>query len=247
MNKIVTLEGRNTIHDAILSDKKVRRVFIAKESADDPRIKEIISLADKKGVSINFIPAKELKNKAESVNPQNILAEMEIEEVSLKEVIEKNKNACILFFNRLDYEQNLGAILRTAWGGGVDAIVVSPSGVHSLTPVVAKVSMGAVAYVPVIAESLFPQLKYLKDLGIPIVGVETGMGEAYFEQNLLGSVAFVFGGEDSGLSEPLKKYCDLFIHIPMNSSLSSLNVSVAVAIIVFEKLRQELEAKNRGS
>lgn len=237
--KIVTLEGRNTVHDAILSDKKVTRVFIAKESSQDPKIKEIIGLAYKKGVSVNFIPARELRNKATSPNPQNILAEMEIAQVSLKEIIEKNENACILFFNRLDYEQNLGAILRTAWGAGVDAIVVSPSGVHQLTPVVTKVSMGAAAYVPVIAESLFPALKLLKDEGIPIVGVEEGLGIPYYEQNLLGPVAFVFGGEDSGLSEPLKKYCDLFIHIPMQSTLSSLNVSVATAIIVFEKLRQE--------
>lgn len=243
MNKIVILEGRNTVHDAILSDKKIKTVFVAKESADDLKIKEIIAEARKKKILVNFIPAREIKRKATSFNPQNILAEMEIEEVSLKQVLEKNRNACILFFNRLDFEQNLGAILRTAWGGGVDAVVISPSGVHNLTPVVAKISQGAVAYVPVISQSLFPALKYLKDEGIPIFGVETGMGVAHYEQNLLGPVAFVFGGEDSGLSDPLKKYCDLFIHIPMQSSLSSLNVSVATAIIVFEKLRQENEAK----
>ena len=237
--KLIRLEGRNTIHDAILSDKKVTTVFIAKESKDDPKIKEIVSLAHKKGVLINFIPAREIRNKSTSTNPQNILAEMEISKVSLKQILNQNKNACILFFNKLDYEQNLGAILRTAWGGGVDAVVVSPSGVHELTPVVTKVSMGAAAYVPVIAESLFPALKLLKDQGIPVVGVESGMGTAYYEQNLLGPVAFVFGGEDAGLSEPLKKYCDLFIHIPMGSTLSSLNVSVATALIVFEKLRQE--------
>lgn len=243
MNKLVTLEGRNTVHDAVLSNKKITRIFVARESADDPKIKEIIIEANKKDILVNFIPARELKNKTTSFSPQNILAEMEIEEVSLKQIIQKNPNACILFFNRLDYEQNLGAILRTAWGGGVDAVVVSPAGVHKLTPVVTKVSQGAVAYVPVIAESLFPALKLLKDAAIPIVGVEEGSGTSCFEQNLLGPVGFVFGGEDSGLSDPLKKYCDLFIHIPMLSTLSSLNVSVATAIIVFEKLRQELEAK----
>ncbi len=244
MSKRIILEGRNTIHDALSSNKKIKTVFIAKESINDPKIQEIIKIARHKKIPLNIVSGKEIKNRAKSFNPQNILAEMEVEEVFLKEILQKNKNACILVFNRLDYEQNLGAILRTAWGAGVDAIIVSPNGVHEITPVVAKVSMGGVAYVPVIAQSLFPALKLLKDEGVPIVGVESKMGEVYSKQNLLGPVAFVFGGEDSSLSEPLKKYCDLFIHIPMNSELSSLNVSVATAIIVFEKLRQETDAKN---
>ncbi len=241
MSKTIILEGRNTIHDALSSNKKIKTVFIAKESINDPKIQEIIRLAKHKKISLNIVLGKKIKNRSKSFNPQNILAEMEVEEVTLKEILQKNKNACILVFNRLDYEQNLGAILRTAWGAGVDAVIVSPNGVCEVTPVVAKVSMGGAAYVPVIAQSLFPALKLLKDEGYPIVGVESKMGEVYFKQNLLGPVAFIFGGEDSGLSEPLKKYCDLFIHIPMNSTLSSLNVSVATAIIVFEKLRQERE------
>jgi 23S rRNA (guanosine2251-2'-O)-methyltransferase len=239
MNKIIILEGRNTVHDALSSDKKIQNVFVAKESLDDPKIKEILVLAKQRKVSLNIVPSKDIKNKTKSFNPQNVVAQMEVEDISLKEVLEKNKNACILLFNRLDYEQNLGAIMRTSWGAGVDAVIVAPSGVHEVTPVVAKVSMGGVAYVPVIAQSLFPALKLLQENAIPIVGVESGMGEVYFKQNLTGPVAFVFGGEDSGLSDPLKKYCDLFIHIPMNSDLSSLNVSVATAIILFEKLRQE--------
>lgn len=241
MNKLITLEGRNTVHDSLASGKKIKTIFVAKESLADEKIKETIDLAKKKDVFVNYISAREFRNKAKSQNPQNILAQMEIEEISLEDIVEKKKDPLILFFNRLDYEQNLGAILRIAWGAGVDAVVVSPQGVHELTPVVTKVSMGGAAFVPLIAESLFPALKLLKDKGIPIVGVESGIGEVYTEQNLLGGLAFVFGGEDSGLSEPLKKYCDLFIHIPMSSNLSSLNVSVATALIVFEKIRQERE------
>ncbi|MBU3978974.1 RNA methyltransferase, partial [Patescibacteria group bacterium] len=159
----------------------------------------------------------------------------------LDRVNKKGKDVFILLFNRLDYEQNLGAILRTAWGGGVDAVIVNPGGVHELTPVVTKVSMGGAVYVPLISESLFNALKLLKDYGIPIVGVESGLGTVYSDLTLRGPIAFVFGGEDSGFTEPLKKYCDIFVHIPMQSQLSSLNVSVATAIVVFEKLRQERE------
>lgn len=245
MNKYIILEGRNTIHDALISEKKIKSVTIARESTHDPKIEEIIGLAKRKNAQLRILPSKELERKSGSWKAQNIMAEMELEPLSLKEVLEaadkKGKDPFILLFNRLDYEQNLGAILRTAWGGGVDAVIASPSGVSELTPVVTKVSMGGAVNVPLISESLFNSLKLLKDYGIPIVGVESGMGTVYSELTLRGPIAFVFGGEDSGLSDPLKKYCDIFVHIPMKSKLSSLNVSVATAIVVFEKLRQERE------
>lgn len=240
MKKII-LEGRNTVHDALTSNKKVVSLSVAGESVDDPKVKEIMDLARKKDVAVNIVTSKQLKHRSKSFNPQNILAELELEDVSLEEILDAKENPLVLLFNKLDYEQNLGAILRSAWGAGVDAVIVSPQGVHKLTPVVTKISMGGSVNVPLLGESLFPALKLLKDRGIPIVGVESGMGEVYSSQNLLGPIALVFGGEDSGLSDPLKKYCDIFIHIPMNSELSSLNVSVATAIILFEKLRQERE------
>jgi 23S rRNA (guanosine2251-2'-O)-methyltransferase len=247
MSKLIILEGRNTIHDALISGKKILSVMIASESAQDPKIKEIIALVKKKNIKLRILPSRQIKNMTRSASAQNVVAEMEEEPVSLKQVLEalteKGKDPFILLFNRLDYEQNLGAILRTAWGAGVDAVIASASGVHELTPVVTKVSMGAAAYVPLIDENLFVSLKLLKDYGIPVVGVESGMGKVYSQITLRGPVAFVFGGEDSGLSEPLKKYCDIFVHIPMRSQLSSLNVSVATAIITFEKVRQERDVE----
>ncbi len=241
MSKVIIIEGRNMVHDALTSDKKLKKVVISRESIGDPKIEEIIQLTKKKNVSFSILPSHEIRGIAQSQNPQNIIAEMEIEIPSLKKILDSKENPLILLFNRLDYEQNLGAILRTSWGAGVDAVIASPSGVHELTPVVTKVSMGGAAHVPLLGESLFPALKLIKDYGIPVVGVEEDLGEPYFSQELRGPVAFVFGGEDSGLSEPLRKYCDIFIHIPMKSGLSSLNVSVATALIVFEKMRQERE------
>ena len=180
MKQLITLEGRNTIHDALLSDKQIKSLVIGEESAHDVKVQEIIDIARAKHIPISITASKNIKRRSESGNPQNILAEMEIEQLSIEDILESKKEPVFLFFNRLDYEQNLGAILRTAWGGGADAVIVSPNGVHELTPVVAKVSMGGAANVPLISESLFPQLRLLKDKGIPIVGVEEGMGESEF-------------------------------------------------------------------
>jgi len=105
--------------------------------------------------------------------------------------------------------------------------------------VVAKVSMGGAAYVPLLGMSMFQTIKLLHKYAVPVVGVEVDMGKAFTQTNLKGPIAFVVGGEAVGLSEPLQKECDLFVNIPMEKSVASLNVSVATALVLFEKLRQE--------
>lgn len=249
MKDTIILEGRNTVHDALLSDKNIETIYIGKTSRNDQRVREIIELANRKNVPIRYVYPEQIRSLTGNNNAQNVVAYMSaFENLTLKKIIEKKqeegKDPLILLLNRIDFEQNLGAIMRSSWGADVDAIIASPNGVHELTPVVAKVSMGAAAYVPLIGQSLFQAIATLKDFGIPVVGVEVGMGKSYSDITLLGPVAFLFGGEADGISEPLIKQCDTFIHIPQNKELASLNVSVAVALTIYEKRRQEREAAN---
>ncbi len=236
----VTLEGRNMVRDSLVSGQKIRTVLLGLGSVGDPKIKEIEKLARDKGVQIQSIQTEELNKMAESRNPQGVIALMDVPEItSLKQILDNKRNCIILLLNRIDYEQNLGAILRTAWAAGVDAVVASPNGVHEITPVVAKVSMGGAAYVPLIPMSLFQAIKMLHEYAVPVVGVEVEMGKTMYEQKLTGPVAFLMGGESEGLSEPLQKECDYFINIPMQKAVASLNVSVATALVLYEKNRQE--------
>lgn len=247
MKKII-IEGRNAVHDALLSDRHIEKLFVSQKSLKDPKIKETMTIARNQAIPVMITTPEHIKSIGESKNVQGILAYMQyFEYSSLVEILDtnekKSKDSTILLLNRIDYEQNLGAIMRSSWGAGIDAVVVNPHGVHEITPVVAKVSQGGAAYVPLISQSLFQAMKVLKERGIPIVGVDMNAGTCYTDLTLLGSVAFVLGGEDSGISDPIKKYCDIFIHIPMIGNLSSLNVSVATALILFEKRRQEREAE----
>lgn len=238
--QIVTLEGRNTVRDALNSPQQIQSVLISTSVLNDPKIREIESLATRKQVRVEKVRPEQIEHISESGSAQGILAYMELPEPpTLSEILKSKTHPFLLLFNTLDYEQNLGAILRSAWAAGVDAVIVGNSGVHEITPVVAKVSQGAAAYVPLISMSLFQALTKIKEQAVPIVGVEVGLGEDYTKQNLTGPVALVFGGEAASLSEPLKKYCDLFIHIPMVKEVASLNVSVAAALVMFEKTRQE--------
>ncbi len=235
-NQII-LQGRNTVHDALKSDKYILKIVIADDVTYDDKMAEIENLAKVRGVPISVISARKMSNIS-----QGISAVMEVSSrPSIEQILMSKENPVFLLLNHLDYEQNLGAIMRTAWAAHVDAIVCSPNGIHEVTPVVSKVSQGAAAYVPVIAQSLFQAIDILKRNKIPIVGVEVAMGEVYYRQNLLGPIAFLFGGEAKGLSDPLMKHCDLFINIPINEQLASLNVSIATSIVLFEKLRQEAQ------
>lgn len=221
--------------DALKSDKVISKVMISDHVEYNDKIAEIESLAKEKNIPISVINPRKNYDDAQGVSA--IMEEPRHQ--SIEQIIKSDENAVFLLYNHLDYEQNLGAILRTAWAANVSAVICAPNGVHKITPVVSKVSQGAAAYVPVIAQSLFQAIDVLKRNFIPVVGVEVGLGEVYFKQNLTGPVAFLFGGEAKGLSDPLMKYCDLFVNIPINKNLASLNVSVATAIILFEKLRQE--------
>ena len=243
--QIIILEGRNMVRDALVSKNKIQSVLVSNTALEDPRIREIEGLANRQGVLIQKVRPEQIEHLTESGNAQGVIAYMELPEMpTLEKILKAKPSPFLLLFNKLDYEQNLGAILRSAWAAGVDAVMVRPSaGVHDVTPVVAKVSMGGAAYVPLIQQSLFQALTTIKKFAIPVVGVEVDLGEDYTKQNLRGPLALIFGGESSGLTEPLKKYCDLFVHIPMIKNVASLNVSVATALVIFEKNRQERSPK----
>ncbi len=228
------------VHDALLSEQKIASLILSTATISEPRIREIENLARKNGVPIQKVSPDELEKMCDSRNPQGVAALMNLPEVPTLEQLLKNKrDAFLLLVNHIDYEQNLGAILRTAWAAGVDAVVASPNGVCEITPVVAKVSMGGAAYVPLLKMSMFQAVKLLHEYAVPVVGVEVEMGKSFNNTKLTGPIAFVMGGESVGLSEPLQKECDLFVNIPMNKTVASLNVSVATALVLFEKLRQE--------
>lgn len=238
--EFITLEGRNMVRDALVSGQKINVLMIGSGSSQDPKIKEIEKLAKEKGVNVQIIRSEELEKMSESKNAQGVIATMDAPEVkSLEQILKEKRDVFILLLNHIDYEQNLGAIMRTAWAAGVDAVVASPNGVHQITPVVAKISMGAAAYVPLIPMSLFQAMNMLHKYAVPVIGVEVDMGKSIYESKLTGPMAFLMGGEAEGISEPLQKECDAFVNIPMNKEVASLNVSVATALVLFEKVRQE--------
>jgi len=162
--------------------------------------------------------------------------------LSLQNLVEKLglkiSSSFFVLLTEIEYEQNLGAMLRTAEAAGVAAIVIPPSS-KGVTPVVERVSMGAASLVPVISESLFPALKIFKKWGFKIIGLDEKAPKNYYDEDLRGPLVFVVGGESKGITFPVRKRCDVLVKIPQKGKISSLNLSVACGIVVFEKMRQE--------
>ena len=141
----------------------------------------------------------------------------------------------------IEYEQNLGAILRTVDASGVDGVIISNRIKNYDSIVVRRVSMGASESVNTMVQNVFIAARILKENGFKIIGVESTGKDLYVNESFSGRIALVFGGEDKSLSQPVIDLCDKVVSIPMIGNVTSLNVSVSVGVVVYERLRQVVQ------
>lgn len=238
---MIRLEGRNPVCEA-LKDQRVLRVKIAHEVRAEQKVQEIVALSNENGVPIEFTTLAELDRVSATGHHQGIIAHIkQPADRSLKRILsEAGRDVCVLILDQVQDPQNLGAILRTAESTGVDVVIIPRRGSVCVTPTVHRVSMGGSIYVPVLKESLYSALKLLKKGGIRIVGVDPSGSNEYFSEDLTGAIAFVLGGEDRGISPTLLGKCECVVRIPMLGRLRSLNVAVAMAVVLHERVRQQM-------
>src|SRR5659263_462929 len=137
--------------------------------------------------------------------------------------------------------QNFGSILRTAESVGVHGVIIPKRRSVSLDGVVAKASAGAVEYIPVARVSnLSNTIEHLKKKGIWIIGTEMDSGTVFYKTDLRGPVALVIGSEGAGIGRLIKENCDIMVNIPMKGVISSLNASVASAVVLYEIYKQRI-------
>lgn len=237
---MLQLEGRNPVYEA-LKISKPEKILISKKAKEDPKIQQIISIARKKRIAIEFIETSQLNKISKTKRHQGVLALMKGQEsISLNQILKKEDNElCLLLLDRVQDPMNLGSILRTAEATGVKGIVIPKKGGVSLTPTVLRTSMGAGLRVPIVKKSLYQAVKLLKEEGVNVIGVDPTGTEEYYDERLTGPIAFVLGSEGGGISPTLLGKCDSVVRIPMVGNIKSLNVGVATAIVLYERLRQQ--------
>jgi len=154
-------------------------------------------------------------------------------------VIERSRSFCCLVLDGVQDPRNLGACLRNADAAGVDAVIVPRRRAASLTAAALKAASGAAATVPLVrVNNLAGTLRWLRNVGVWIVGADGGASRTIYQTGFRLPLALVVGGEGRGLRRLTRELCDERLSIPMRGVVESLNVSVAVGVLLFEVQRQ---------
>lgn len=237
------VEGRNAVTELLKSDKDINKIFVQRGEKHGS-INQIISLAKSKKIVIVEVDKSKLDMMSQTKNHQGIIAVVPPFEYSdIDEILEyaksRNEDPFVVILDGIEDVHNLGSIIRTAETAGVHGIIIPKRRGALVNSTVSKTSAGAVQYMKIArVNNLNDAIKELKDKGLWIYGTDMDAKNYYYEEKLLGPIALVVGSEGFGISNLVKKNCDVLIKIPMNGRITSLNASVSAGIVMYEVVKQ---------
>ena len=235
--------GKNAVIEALCAGRSVYKILITNEVLKkEGKIRKFI-----KDLNIEYevIDSKKIKQVVRqkydiSGQLQGLVAEvaeygyMELDQL-LGKIKKQEKPAFVVMLDGLEDVHNLGAILRSAEAIGVDAIIIPKHGSVGLGSTVARLSAGAIEYVSVVqATNLNRAIEKMKKVGIWFVGTDANESEDYRTVDMTMPVCIVIGSEGRGMSRLVKESCDFKVHLPMMGNITSLNASVAAALLMYE-------------
>ena len=240
------LEGRNPIREAIKAGRNIERLLVA-EGEIQGSVKEIVYDAKANGAIIQEVERARLDRISQTGAHQGIIAYVAVKEyVSVDDILEyareKGEDPFIVILDGICDPQNLGAIIRSSECAGVHGVIISKHNSVGLSATVAKTSAGAVEYTPVAkVSSVAKTIDRLKKANVWVVGADMDGENTIHTHDFSGAVAIVVGNEGKGISHLVKEKCDFMVRIPMLGKISSLNASVAGALMIYEVVRSRLK------
>ncbi len=227
--------GKNTISEALNGKKRVYEVLVSKSLKD----RTILKLCEQAHIPCKSVSVNELDRLVGKVNHQGIVASVEgYRYYSIDEIVDaipNNKQPLLLMLDGLEDPHNLGAILRTCDAVGVDGVIIAKNRSVSLNGTVAKVSTGAIDHVKVAqVTNLARTLEDLKKRGYWIVGCDNDQSQDYRTVDYNMPTCIVIGSEGKGITRIVKQQCDFKVVLPMVGHVTSLNASVATAVILYQ-------------
>ena len=232
--------------EAVLQNSPERVIEIwVLQGRDDKRLTPILEIASQWGVSVQYASRKALDDKSAGGQHQGVVAKVKAAKIlndnDLHAMLDATETPFLLILDGVTDPHNLGACLRNADAAGVQGVIVPKDNSVGLTPVVSKVACGAAEIVPLYqVTNLARTMRSLQDKGIWIAGAAGEADSDVYQASLTGPLAIAMGAEGKGLRRLTRESCDTLISIPMAGSVSSLNVSVATGICLFEAVRQRL-------
>ncbi|HUA61363.1 MAG TPA: 23S rRNA (guanosine(2251)-2'-O)-methyltransferase RlmB [Verrucomicrobiae bacterium] len=229
------LSGIHPVAEALRAGRPLDRILVA-QGAGGPRLQEIIDLARRASVALRFEPRAALDRLAGSPAHQGVVAMGSAKKYADIEDVDAD---LLVVLDGVEDPHNLGAIVRTAHAAGAGAVVIPERRSANVTDVVAKAAAGALEYLPIVrVTNVNRALEQLKKRGYWIYGLDERGPDLYSEVEYSTPTVLVLGGEGHGLHEQVRKHCDAVVRIPMMGKISSLNVSVAAGVFVFEWRRR---------
>ena len=239
-NEIVS--KKNPVLEALRSGRDMNKVWVA-EGVKKAGIAELLQLAKESGIIVQFVPKNKVDQLTDGANHQGVAASVAADEellkvLKIKNAASRNEDPFFLILDELEDPHNLGSILRTADATGVHGVIIPKRRAVGLTAVVAKTSTGAIEHVPVArVGNLAQTVEDLKKRGVWIAGTDAKGSADYRRMDAKLPLAIIIGSEGKGMSRLLKDKCDFLYNMPMVGHVTSLNASVAAAILMYEVLR----------
>ena len=239
------LEGRNALQEALKSGRTIDKVFIA-SGETDRGLQRLAAQAKEAGAVVVPVDRRKLDAMSATHAHQGVIAMAaahvyySIDDI-LEEAAARGQAPLIVICDELSDPHNLGAILRSAECAGAHGVIIPKRRSVGLTATVAKASAGAVEYMKVArVTNVSAAMQELKDKGVWIFGTAAEGSIPMYQADLTGPAAIVIGNEGEGMSQLVRKNCDVTVSIPMQGRISSLNASAAASILLYEAVRQRL-------
>ncbi|MEA4815713.1 MAG: 23S rRNA (guanosine(2251)-2'-O)-methyltransferase RlmB [Lachnospiraceae bacterium] len=237
------MEGRNAVLEVLKSGHEIEKIYVQKDNIEGT-IKKIVSIAREKGVVVQEVAKQKLNEISQTNNHQGIIALVsaypyaETDDI-LALAAQKGEDPFIVILDEITDPHNVGAIIRSVEASGAHGVIIPKRRQAGLTATVGKASAGAVEHVLISkVTNIVSTIDELKKKGLWIACADMD-GEIYYKSNLTGPLAVVIGSEGSGVSRLVKEKCDFTVSIPMYGEISSLNASVAAALLMYEAVRQK--------
>ena len=240
------IEGRNPVLEALKSGRPLNKVLLASNIERHGVVGQILHLAREQGIPVEYAARPALDRLSTTAAHQGVIAFASVKEYfELEELLtiskQKNEPPLYVVLDGIEDPQNLGSIIRAAEATGVHGVVIRERRAVGLTGAVARVSAGALEYVPVARVNNIAQaIETLKKNNVWVVGIDPSGKAEYDQVDYRPPTAIVIGGEGQGISDLVKKRCDILASIPMRGKITSLNAAVAGALAMYAAFRQRM-------
>jgi TrmH family RNA methyltransferase len=236
VQNLIVIEGFREVRLALMAGFTVTTIFYCKEFIGSEELNTLIS-HDFTTFEMIELPGEIYNRLAYRKDHGGVIALANPKRILLKD-LKLSKNPLVLVLESVEKPGNLGAILRTADAGNLDAVIICDPQTDIYNPNAIRASIGCIITMPVVTSSTDQTIRWLRANSISMFATALTAVHFYHESNLKVSAAIIMGSEANGLSEQWLDEADHLIKIPMHGKIDSMNVSASAAVVVFEALRQ---------